>query len=151
MNSLNRPTKRPRTEIGNSGRSNETDTTSPNQQSSESENQNVPLDDDLYALINCKEWEKAVERVKQHPEEVSCCTKVPSPLALCCRYGAPFSCVKEVLDAAPHKLRHLLDARGTPLHEAIVCEETTPDVVGYLLQKDEELGSDSPRAAVCKM
>jgi hypothetical protein len=102
----------------------------------------------LYDLIERKEWEKVAERARRCPREVSSCAKEPSHLALCCRYGAPLPCVREVLDAAPTKLRHLLDARGTPLHEAIVCEATTPEVIELLLRTDEDLGSDSPRAAV---
>jgi len=66
--------------------------------------------------------------------------------------GAPFYCVKEILDAAPSKLRHLVDSRGTPLHEAIVCDEIGPKVVDYLLQVDEKLvssgDSNSLRAAM---
>jgi hypothetical protein len=71
----------------------------------------------------------------------------PSLLALCCRLGAPYDCVKPILDAAPHHLQEVLGARGTPLHEAIVCEETTPRVVEYLLQVDERSDSNQ-RAAV---
>lgn len=111
-----------------------------------------PSSDHLYALVNSKEWEEAASRAKNHPEEVSSCTREPSMLALSCRLGAPYFCVKEILDADPHKLRHLLDARGTPLHEAIVCDDIGPEVIGYLLKVDEdsEVFGDSraPRAAV---
>ncbi|KAL3913611.1 MAG: hypothetical protein SGARI_000571 [Bacillariaceae sp.] len=103
---------------------------------------------DLYGLIESKQWEEVAERVKELPEEVSSCTREPSMLALCCRLGCPDSCLQLVLEAAPHKLRSVLDARGTPLHEAIVCEETSPQVIQLLLQTDERLGSASSRAAV---
>ena len=63
-------------------------------------------------------------------------------LALSCRLGAPYDCVKEILDAAPGKLQHLVDSRGTPLHEAIVCDEIGPKVIDYLLQVDERLACD---------
>jgi hypothetical protein len=111
-----------------------------------------PCSDHLYELVNAKEWERAAARAKSHPEEVSSCTREPSMLALSCRSGAPYYCVKEILDADPRKLRHLLDARGTPLHEAIVCDDIGPEVVEYLLRVDEDVGvfgdDDSPRAAM---
>ena len=96
---------------------------------------------DLYSLINSKEWGKAAASVRDNPHVVSSCTKEPSMLALSCRLGAPYYCVKEILDAAPSKLRHDVDSRGTPLHEAIVCDEVGPKVVAYLLKVDEELDS----------
>jgi len=73
-------------------------------------------------------------------------------LALSCRLGAPYNCVKEILDAAPRKLQHLVDSRGTPLHEAIACDEIGPKVIQYLLKVDEKLACDdnsnSQRAAM---
>lgn len=107
----------------------------------------------LYSLIEAKQWEEAASKAREHPEDVLHCNRVPSMLALCCRDGAPQECIQAVLDAAPHKLREVLDARGTPLHEAIVYEETTPPVIAYLLQVDERLGTsstDPPRAAVAQ-
>jgi len=94
---------------------------------------------DLYSLINSKQWERAAAIAKQNPHLVSSCTIEPSMLALSCRSGAPYYCVKEILDAAPSKLRHLVDSRGTPLHEAIVCDEIGPTIIAYLLKVDEQL------------
>ncbi len=110
----------------------------------------VESPDDVYSLINSKNWEWAISKVKENPLLVSSCTKEPSMLALSCRLGAPYECVKEIIDAAPSKLRHLVDSRGTPLHEAIVCEEIGPKVIGYLLEVDEKLGGNSTRAAMAQ-
>lgn len=116
----------------------------------ESPSLSQPIDDsgnehsestNLYSLIGSKDWEGATARVKKNPHLVASCVREPSMLALSCRLGAPYDCVKEILDAAPDKLRHLVDSRGTPLHEAIVCDEIGPDVVEYLLQEDEKLGT----------
>jgi hypothetical protein len=95
--------------------------------------------DDLYSLISSKQWGKAAAIARASPHLVASSTKEPTMLALSCRSGAPYFCLKEILDAAPRKLRHLVDSRGTPLHEAIVCEEIGPQVVAYLLKVDEEL------------
>ena len=97
--------------------------------------------EDLYALIESKDWAKAAIRAKQNPTEVSDydTKREPSMLALCCRLGAPYYCIKEIVDASPTQLRHLVDARGTPLHEAIVCDDIGPKVIDYLLQVDEKL------------
>jgi hypothetical protein len=103
---------------------------------------------DLYGLVASKQWDQVTARAKENPQEVASCNREPSMLALCCRLGAPYSCVKLIVEAAPHRLRDVLDARGTPLHEAIVCEETSPQIIQLLLEVDESLGSDSPRAAV---
>jgi len=97
---------------------------------------------DIYSLINAKDWKRTAAKVKENPHLVASCAREPSMLALSCRWGAPYYCVKELLDAAPSKLRHLVDSRGTPLHEAIVCDEVGPEVVAYLLQMDEKLVSD---------
>lgn len=105
------------------------------------------VEHDLSALINLEHWAEAVERVRNHPEEAAL-SKEPSPLALTCRLGAPCSCVKAVLQACPGRLRHLLDSRGTPLHEAVVCDDVGPEVIELLLKADEELGSDTPRATI---
>lgn len=98
--------------------------------------------EELYSLVHSRNWARAVAKVKENPLLVSCCTREPSMLALSCRWGAPYECVKEILDAAPSRLRHLVDSRGTPLHEAIVCDEIGPKVIGYLLEVDETLGTD---------
>lgn len=104
-------------------------------------------DADLSALVSFRLWERALERARKFPEEVSS-PRDPSPLALACRQGAPYNFVQEILCACPQKLRHLLDSRGTPLHEAIVCNEAGPDVISLLLKADEELGSQTQRAAI---
>lgn len=102
---------------------------------------------DLDALINTKNWEAAAERARTHPEEADP-SKDPSPLALVCRLGATYECVKAVLQACPKRLRHLLDSRGTPLHEAVVCDVAGPDVIELLLKADEKLGTETARALV---
>jgi hypothetical protein len=107
----------------------------------------LKLDLDLGALTSSGNWEAALERVKTHPKEAASATN-PSPLALACRLGAPYECVKAVLEACPSRLRHLLDSRGTPLHEAIVCDDVGPQVIELLLKTDEDLGVETTRAAV---
>jgi ankyrin repeat protein len=120
-----------------------TDTMNVNTIASSSSQQQQSEDEieDLYTLIESKEWAKAAVRAKQNPKEVSeyDTKREPSMLALCCRLGAPYYCIKEIVDASPTKLRHLVDARGTPLHEAIVCDDIGPKVIDYLLQVDEKL------------
>mmetsp|Transcript_14792 Transcript_14792/g.34228 ORF Transcript_14792/g.34228 Transcript_14792/m.34228 type:complete len:706 (+) Transcript_14792:72-2189(+) len=129
------PSKRRRVDSGSDGSRSITIVDPGNDQSQPVEHK------DLYSLINSREWGKAAALAKQNPRLVSDCIKQPSMLALCCRSGAPFHFVKEILDAAPSKLRHLVDSRGTPLHEAVVCDEIGPMVIGYLLKVDEELDS----------
>lgn len=156
----NRPSKRPRVALSSADRtisfslantSSNGDVNGDEAQHGETPQQQASSDH-LYELVQTKEWERAAARAKSHPEEVSSCTREPSMLALSCRLGAPYFCVKEILDADPRKLRHLLDARGTPLHEAIVCDDIGPKVVEYLLKVDEDLDvsgtDDSPRAAM---
>jgi len=111
---------------------------------------NIVDDDlDLCGLVSAKAWDRAEERVRSKPEEARSSID-PSPLALACRLGAPFACVKAILDACPEKLRHLLDSRGTPLHEAVVCDDAGPQVIELLLKADEELqlGSGNTRATI---
>jgi hypothetical protein len=110
----------------------------------------APMDEedvDLRTLLNLKRWEAAENRADTHPEEIAS-PKDPSPLALACRLGAPYSCVEKILKANPERLRHVLDSRGTPLHEAIVCDEVGPRVIELLLKTDDELGPNQPRAAI---
>lgn len=102
---------------------------------------------DLEGMLRSNKFEDAIARVRNHPEEAASSLD-PSPLALACRFGAPSACVKTILLACPSKLRHLLDSRGTPLHEAIVCDDVGPEIVGLLLKADEELGASSQRATV---
>mmetsp|Transcript_31432 Transcript_31432/g.65933 ORF Transcript_31432/g.65933 Transcript_31432/m.65933 type:complete len:446 (+) Transcript_31432:151-1488(+) len=130
------PSKRRRIEKGTGSSPTLTISGSGNEHSHETESEN------LYSLIGAKEWKRVADKVKENPRIVSSCTKEPSLLALSCRSGAPYDCVKEILDSAPRKLRHLVDSRGTPLHEAILCENVGPKVVNYLLEVDEKLGSD---------
>lgn len=99
------------------------------------------------SLISQRRWEEAVEMVKSCPEEANSSTD-PSPLALACRLGAPASCVKAMIDSCPQKLRHVVDSRGTPLHEAIVCENVGADVIQALLEADEALGIETTRATL---
>ncbi len=114
----------------------------------EQQQQQVQETPDLYSLIQSKNWKSALPKVQENPLLVSNCTREPSMLALSCRLGAPYECVKEILTACPNKLRHLVDSRGTPLHEAIVCDEIGPQIIALLLKVDEELGGDARRAAM---
>jgi hypothetical protein len=102
----------------------------------------------LVQLLETRQWSEAIDRVRSHPQEVTASTHPPSPLALACRSGAPYECVKAILDASPESLRHVLDARGAPLHEAIVCETASLDVIAALLRTDEALGPGSTRATL---
>lgn len=98
-------------------------------------------------LIFQRQWDEAIRRVKLHPEEAKP-ARDPSPLALACRLGAPVSCVRAVLETCPDRLRHVVDSRGTPLHEAIVCENVGADVISSLLEADEAMGTETTRAAL---
>ena len=98
-------------------------------------------------LVSQCSWEKALQRVQEHPEEAAT-NGSPSPLALACRLGAPADCVKAILEACPEKLRYVVDSRGTPLHEAIVCERVGADVIETLLKADESMGTSTARAAL---
>jgi len=100
----------------------------------------------LVQILQVQDWERAVKHVQAHPEEAAA-PRDPSPLALACRYGAPLPCVQALLKAAPEKVRHMLDARGTPIHEAIVCETVGPETIAALLQVDESLGTSSTTRA----
>lgn len=128
MNHNNHPSKRRRIQ---------TETAACEVGSSQVEKQDC--NDSLYKLIESKEWSEVAVRAKQNPLEVSSCTQEPSMLALCCRLGAPYYCVKEIIDASPAQLRVVVDARGTALHEAIVCDQIGPKVIEYLLRVDERL------------
>lgn len=88
-----------------------------------------------------------MDRVQSHPQEVSSAPN-PSPLALACRLGAPFECVRTILEAAPERLRHVLDSRGTPLHESIVSPSVGANVIEVLLRADEALGDATTRATL---
>lgn len=102
---------------------------------------------EVWDLVSQCRWDEALERVKQHPDEAST-PKSPSPLALACRLGAPARCVKGILEACPERLRHVVDSRGTPLHEAIVCEGCEKEVIEILLRADEALGTSTTRATL---
>lgn len=105
------------------------------------------VDVTLAALCARCQWEEATVRARSHPDEAHAQGKnensslyaSSSPLALSCRYGAPLSCVKAILDASPSQLHRLVPSRGTPLHEAIVCDKMGLDVISSLLKVDEEL------------
>lgn len=92
----------------------------------------------LPTLLNETKWDEAIAHVSLHPNH-ACSSKNPSPLALACRLGAPSECVHAILQACPGKLRNVLDARGTPIHEAIVCENVGLPVIELLLRADEEM------------
>jgi hypothetical protein len=101
----------------------------------------------LTSLLELGHWEAATEWARSNPLQVRPAVD-PSPLAVACRMGAPYDCVHSILSAAPEHLRRVLGSRGTPLHEAIVCESTEAKVVQLLLQTDEDLGTDSTPAAL---
>ena len=101
----------------------------------------------ISSLLEQGQWENALLLVKSKPELVAASLD-PSPLALACRSGAPYDCIRALLEAAPTRLRRVLDSRGTPLHEAVVCENTETRVIELLLKTDEELGSENTRATL---
>ena len=107
----------------------------------------------LTDLLRRQEWEAATRECRAHPERVMQAPD-PSPLAIACRTGAPYATVQAILEAGPRKLRHVLDSRGTPLHEAIVCEQWGGGddadrcrVIEALLQADEAMGKDDTNRA----
>ena len=94
----------------------------------------------LEELCQQKEWKAAAERAQAHPDEaVHTANARASPLALACRYGAPVESIQAILDASPLEIRHLLPSRGTPLHEAILCESIGTEGIQALIEKDEAL------------
>jgi hypothetical protein len=101
----------------------------------------------LMELLHRQDWDAVIDHVTRNPRDAATLPD-PSPLALACRYGAPYACVHMILKAAPERIRHVLDSRGTPLHEAAVCEKAGIDVIGALLQADEALGTGSTRATL---
>lgn len=101
-------------------------------------------------LLLCQkhQWEDVRDRVLSQPEQVLVKSNDGStPLALACRFGAPASCIKVLLDAAPKNVRSLASSRGTPLHEAIINEGIGIDAIKMLLEADEKL-EGGPRATV---
>ncbi|GKY92605.1 hypothetical protein MPSEU_000230600 [Mayamaea pseudoterrestris] len=98
-------------------------------------------------LLRNSQWPDAIERLKLHSEEGDIASS-PSPLAIACRAGAPIEVIQALLNAAPQKVRHVLDSRGTPLHEAIVCETTSLSVLEILLLADEAMGTETTRATL---
>ena len=105
------------------------------------------MDRDLMELLRGRDWSEAIERLSCYPDEADMASD-PSPLAIACRAGAPLDVVDALLTAAPHKVRHVLDSRGTPLHEAIACESTSLAVLAALLKADETLGEETTRATL---
>jgi ankyrin repeat protein len=106
----------------------------------------------LIELLCSRNWTKAMEMIGEEEEEekaqiVSEDTD-PSPLAMACRCGAPLEVIRALLTADPMKIRHVVDSRGTPLHEAIGCELTSLAVLAELLKADEALGTNSKRATL---
>ena len=101
----------------------------------------------LIQLLTQGLWDAAIQHMSRHPLDPSSFPD-PSPLALACRSGATVECVRMILEAAPDRLRHLLDSRGTPLHEAVVCENIGLDVIDLLLKTDELLGNETTRATL---
>jgi hypothetical protein len=102
----------------------------------------------IYDLCTKGLWQEVTDRVVAEPAEARVLNPQGStPLALACRSGAPAGCIKALLDAAPETVRALLPSRGTPLHEAIVCELITPDIIKLLLEVDEKL-EGTPRATL---
>jgi len=95
-------------------------------------------DASLRCLLQERKWNEATALIAAKPSEAAT-EQNPSPLALACRLGAPFECVRAILEACPAKLRHVIDARGTPIHEAIVCENVGASVIEVLLRMDETI------------
>ena len=58
-------------------------------------------DVDLSELVSFRLWERALERARKFPEEVSS-PRDPSPLALACRQGAPYNFVQEISVSYTH-------------------------------------------------
>ena len=103
----------------------------------------------IVMLCQMHNWGEVRDRVVSKPEQVlEASNDGSSVLALACRFGAPASCIKALLDAAPEYVRYLASSRGTPLHEAIINEDIGIDSITMLLEADEKLGDSSPRAAV---
>lgn len=118
----------------------------PQQQQHKQKKEGVSL---LSHLCSKRQWQQATQRVLSHPEEAS--QRNPqgaTPLALACRNGAPFACIQALLRASPEQLRLLLPSRGTPLHEAIVCEDVGADAIQLLLETDERLEPTSQRTTL---
>jgi len=96
----------------------------------------------LPSLCLLKQWTEATQRAMTHPEEAD--WTVPSnsstPLALACRKGAPLACIKSILEASPVQVRRSIPSYGTPIHEAIVCDQVGSDTIELLIQADEALG-----------
>lgn len=91
-------------------------------------------------------WKEAIERSISHPEEALEHQGNDSPLALACRLGAPAECIQALLEASSQPVRRLIQSRGTPLHEAIVCEHNNVEssrVIQLLLEADEKLEGKS--------
>ena len=101
----------------------------------------------LTAMLELGFWDRAMDLVRRDPSFVSLSAD-PCPLAIACRHGAPFECVRTILSIAPDHVRRVLDSRGTPLHEAIVCENIGVKVIELLLQTDEKLGRDRTSATL---
>ena len=92
-------------------------------------------------------WDEVKDRVLSKSAQARLTSSGSTPLAFACRYGAPASCIEVLLEAAPENVRASVSSRGTPLHEAIICEDIGLDFIAMLLRVDESLGG-SPRAAV---
>uniref|UniRef100_A0A6U3C4K4 Uncharacterized protein n=1 Tax=Entomoneis paludosa TaxID=265537 RepID=A0A6U3C4K4_9STRA len=95
----------------------------------------------LRDLLQTGQWSEALSHVQQHPEEAEA-KQNPSPLALACRLGAPLECVSAILEACPAQLRCVIDARGTPIHEAIVSDSVGACVIETLLRADEAMSQE---------
>lgn len=100
----------------------------------------------LVNLLRNNDWNGALERLASQPSEADTALD-PSPLAVACRSGAPLEMIRTLLRAAPWKIRHVMDSRGTPLHEALSYEGTSLTVLAALLRSDEELGPAGPTRA----
>jgi len=155
-----RTAKRPRTEKGMlSSSSNASSSSLQGSKKGEREENSVTM---LAQLLLDGRWQDAVDRVQSHPHEAAVVetvnasgshtalvapsdeSSVSSPLAIACRMGAPPKCIQALLSVAPELVRHVVDARGTPLHEAILCEGTGVDVIAALLAADEQLTQQLP-------
>ena len=103
-------------------------------------------DSTLLELCTCSkpDWNAVAARAISHPHEALEQQGSSTPLAVACRKGAPAECIKHILQAAPSLVRTLFQSRGTPLHEAVVCDGImTSDVLELLLQADQQLEDDN--------
>mmetsp|Transcript_18975 Transcript_18975/g.27699 ORF Transcript_18975/g.27699 Transcript_18975/m.27699 type:complete len:537 (+) Transcript_18975:70-1680(+) len=106
---------------------------------SEAEYNNAPV---LYRLIERKEWDKVIRRVRLRPEEASVwvyshCTKYTiswriTPLHAACIFGATFHVISEIIAAYPESVNFVDKGGKLPLHlacNACFSAETVSELI----------------------